>query len=82
MPTCQSCQQEIAEGATCTDCLADFRKGLAFKPASRPKPRTKTENRSAEAERLAELARLRDGQGTADELADYDAARRMRLSGE
>ena len=35
-----------------------------------------------EAERMAEMARLRDGIGTADELADYDAARRMRLSGE
>ena len=31
----------------------------------------------AELEALAELERLRDGIGTADELADYDATRRL-----
>ena len=34
-----------------------------------------------ELERMAELERLRDGIGTADELADYDATRRLLLNG-
>ena len=36
----------------------------------------------AEITMLAELERLHDGVGTADELADYDATRRLLQSGE